>query len=147
MATTDPAGEPAAVEQGVNTRGVVQTGVWLGVSTLVVAGLMFGLFRWLDRSEKAVEKPLAPEIAASLKRTPPEPRLEPYPLLPRQLMRAEEDAILGSYGWAEKSAGFARIPIDRAMELIVQRGLPPSKPMAAGAPPPPAPAPSMEPPR
>ena len=31
---------------------------------------------------------------------------------------------LNSYGWVDEKAGVAHIPIDRAMELIVQRGLP-----------------------
>jgi hypothetical protein len=31
---------------------------------------------------------------------------------------------LNSYGWIDKDAGVAHIPIERAMDLIVQRGLP-----------------------
>jgi hypothetical protein len=68
-------------------------------------------------------------VAASLRRTPPEPRLEPDPLAPRAAAQAREDAILASYGWVDRKAGIARIPIDRAMELLVEKGLPPSKPM------------------
>jgi hypothetical protein len=30
---------------------------------------------------------------------------------------------LNSYGWVDKKAGVAHIPIERAMELTVQRGL------------------------
>jgi hypothetical protein len=35
-----------------------------------------------------------------------------------------QNAKLNSYGWIDKSAGVIRIPIDRAMDLLAQRGLP-----------------------
>jgi hypothetical protein len=48
-------------------------------------------------------------------------------------LRAQEDAILTSYAWVDKKAGVARIPIDRAIEIVTERGLPPSKPMPPAA--------------
>jgi hypothetical protein len=41
----------------------------------------------------------------------------------RQL-RATEDAILTTYGWVDRKNGIVHIPIDRAMDLLLQRGLP-----------------------
>ena len=35
--------------------------------------------------------------------------------------RAREQAVLRSYGWADRNARLVRIPIDRAIELYVQR--------------------------
>ena len=32
--------------------------------------------------------------------------------------------MLDSYGWVDKNAGIVRIPIDEAMKLTLQRGLP-----------------------
>ena len=32
--------------------------------------------------------------------------------------------MLGSYGWVDKNAGVVRIPIDAAMKLTLERGLP-----------------------
>ena len=40
---------------------------------------------------------------------------------------------LNSYGWVDEKAGVAHIPIERAMELIVQRGLPVFPQGGAGA--------------
>jgi hypothetical protein len=37
---------------------------------------------------------------------------------------AREDAQLYSYGWVDKNAGIAHIPIQRAIELTAQKGLP-----------------------
>jgi len=39
-------------------------------------------------------------------------------------MHAREDLLLENYTWADQSKGTVRIPIERAMELIAQRGLP-----------------------
>ena len=48
-------------------------------------------------------------------------------------LHAKEDLLLENYSWADKSQGKIRIPIERAMELIVQRGLPVA-PAASSAP-------------
>src|SRR5437762_1164629 len=39
-------------------------------------------------------------------------------------LRATEDAVLTTYGWIDRKNGIVRIPIDRAMDLLLQRGLP-----------------------
>ena len=39
-------------------------------------------------------------------------------------LRAQEDALLTSYGWVEKDKGIARMPIGEAMKIVAERGLP-----------------------
>ena len=39
-------------------------------------------------------------------------------------LHAREDLLLDNYSWVNQSQGKVRIPIERAMELIAQRGLP-----------------------
>ncbi len=39
-------------------------------------------------------------------------------------LHEREDLLLDNYSWVDRSKGTVRIPIDRAMELIAQRGLP-----------------------
>jgi hypothetical protein len=39
-------------------------------------------------------------------------------------LHAREDLLLEYYSWADQGQGKVRIPIERAMELIAQRGLP-----------------------
>ena len=36
----------------------------------------------------------------------------------------KENEVLGSYDWVDQKNGVVRIPIDRAMDLLAQRGLP-----------------------
>jgi hypothetical protein len=134
MQSTETRDDAVRRSRDVNTRGALIFAFWLAVATVAIAGLMYAYFRVMAKKEDAAQKPLAPAVAASLQRTPPEPRLEALPLVPRRKLRAEEDAILTSYAWVDKPGGFVRIPVDRAMELIVERGLPPSKPMTAQVP-------------
>ena len=121
---------PAGYETSdVAIRGIVRFGIGLAVATAVVVVAMWGFFRVLLRREDRVDVPVPAMVAASLRRTPPEPRLEANPLEPRRRMRAREDAVLTTYGWVDRQTGVARIPIGRAMELLVENGLPPSKPV------------------
>jgi hypothetical protein len=137
---TEAAGD-APRSRDVNIRAVLLFAFSLGAGLIAAGVAMLILFRALEKKGRAADRNLSPMVAASLARTPPEPRLEAYPLAPRARLRAEEDAVLTSYGWVDKDHGVVRLPIDRAMELLVERGLPPSKPMPAVAPAPvPAPA-------
>jgi hypothetical protein len=115
--------------RGVATRAIIRSGIGLAVATLLIVFAMRGLFRFLQRRERRVDVPVSAMVSASLRRTPPEPRLERNPLEPRQRLRAQENAVLATYGWVDRQTGVARIPIGRAMELLVENGLPPSKPV------------------
>jgi hypothetical protein len=58
---------------------------------------------------------------------PPEPRIEEHPAIEIQELHAQEDQTLSTYGWMDKNKGVVRIPIERAMELQLQRGFPTRK--------------------
>jgi len=47
-------------------------------------------------------------------------------------LHAREDLLLDNYSWADEAHSKVRIPIERAMELIAQRGLPVAKPVEQG---------------
>jgi hypothetical protein len=115
-------------ETDIRVSAILWFGFWLLVSAAVIQVGLWGLFRFFAAQARSEQPAMAPNVAASLKRTPPEPRLEPLPLAPRRELRAAEDARLSSYGWVDRSGGVARIPIDRAMQLIVERGVPGGKP-------------------
>ncbi|HEU0275483.1 MAG TPA: hypothetical protein VFQ83_13245 [Candidatus Udaeobacter sp.] len=54
----------------------------------------------------------------------PKPRLQVNGAANLAALRAAEDADLRSCGWVDRNSGIVRIPIDRAMQLLIQRGLP-----------------------
>ncbi len=95
--------------------------VSLAATGVAVLLLMWGLFGVL-RSRRAAEEapPMQPAV-----RVPPGPPLEIQDV---GALRAEEDRQLESYGWIDRSAGTVRIPVARAMELLVRRGLPARNP-------------------
>ena len=57
-------------------------------------------------------------------RLPPTPRFQENPQQEMQELRAKQKALLEGYGWVNKEAGVARIPIEEAMRMVVERGLP-----------------------
>jgi hypothetical protein len=89
---------------------------------------MYFLLGGYRRSEEAIER-ARPRTAIKELPPVPEPRLQGlpgfHPSLPRedlQRLREEFSALLGSYG-ASGEPGYARIPIERAMDLLVEKGL------------------------
>lgn len=55
---------------------------------------------------------------------PPAPRLQTDPRSDLDRLRAYEREQLQSFGWADRPRGLARIPIDQAMQILVDHGLP-----------------------
>ena len=53
---------------------------------------------------------------------PPRPRLQVNPKLDLDQLRTRENAQLNSFGWADRDRQFARIPIERAIELLTEHG-------------------------
>lgn len=81
----------------------------IAVAALVVAGL----FQLWPAAPSAPPKPNVPA-----------PRLESQEGQDRPAIDAAAQAKLKGYGWTDRAAGKAHIPIDRAMELQVQQGWP-----------------------
>ena len=53
-----------------------------------------------------------------------EPVIQIDPVSDLESYKTQQQELLNSYGWVDKGAGIARIPIDRAIELTAQQGLP-----------------------
>lgn len=115
---------PAHTEgDGVNYRGIVVFIVILVATTVVCELIVVGMFKFYDASYKANDVARAP-LSAPAGTLPPAPNLllnEPANL---QQFRERELNELTTYGWLDKSAGAVRLPIDRAKDLVIERGLP-----------------------
>jgi hypothetical protein len=61
-------------------------------------------------------------------RLPPEPRIQANPAADMKRLRDQEDATLTTYGWVDRQAGIVRVPIDVAMTLVLEEGLPVRRP-------------------
>ena len=90
----------------------------------LVAALVASLWVtwWLFRVMAAAT---APAGGMDTKRVrPPEPRLQERPAHDLLEIRAAEAERLSTYGWVDRQAGVAHIPIGRAMDLVVQEAAP-----------------------
>jgi hypothetical protein len=94
------------------------------VATGFVMVLMWLLLRSFEARDAKQAPRLYPLAAGQDSRVPPEPRLQTNPREDLADLRAREDARLHSYGWVDKNAGVVRIPIDDAIKLTLERGLP-----------------------
>jgi hypothetical protein len=86
---------------------------------LVVLGMMH-YFKLHEPAKTAGQANLPITTAGEF----PKPRLQIKGAVDLANLRAAEEAELGSYGWIDRSSGTVRIPINRAMELLLDRGLP-----------------------
>jgi len=61
--------------------------------------------------------------------------LEVRPVQELRAFREAEDERLSTYGWVDQSKGVVHIPIERAIDIVAQRGLPARKesPAVTGA--------------
>ena len=111
-------------DRTLNVRAVSKFGVGIGAGVIASAFLMWFLFdRFAARETRSTARPEA-MASSNPRKEPPEPRLQPKPVMDLKTFRASEDAILNSYGWVDPDKGVVRIPVERAMELVAKEGLP-----------------------
>lgn len=81
----------------------------LAASLTAIVLLMYLLAHtWLQTTE--------PPLGA----IPPQPRLQSDPAANLAAERAREQALLDGYAWVDRQAGIARIPVDRAMDILAR---------------------------
>ena len=111
-----------------NIRQVVIAGIGLAVATAIACFAMYFLFNLLKKSGGPAQavNPMAPA-----RTMPPEPRVEDKPWMQHVNVLTKDDQTLNTYGWTNKGAGLVRIPIDKAMDIVVQRGFAQTAPAPA----------------
>ncbi len=110
-------------EADINVRTVLMFAGGMAVIIMISALLMGLLFRVFSNQAAANDPQVSP-LALPSGQSPPVPNLltdEPAAL---RKFQAEEASKLEGYGWVDQQGGVARLPIDEAKKLIVQRGLP-----------------------
>lgn len=116
--------------------------------TIIVCLVVLLMFTYFLKREQAQELAPSPLARRGDERLPPEPRLQlapgwqvttddgqahkldyqtnnaghvPQPHSEYLLIRDEWQRELEDYGWADQQAGTVRVPVDRAMQLYLQR--------------------------
>jgi hypothetical protein len=138
------AGNGGFERQDLQPSGILYFLLALAVATLLCILGLRGLYAYLDHREKALEPPVSPlitNIPADTRHVAPRypqaafpnPKLEEDERGQLNDIRMNEEKTLYSYGWVDEKAGTVHIPIERAIDLLVQRGLPVRQQAAAGA--------------
>jgi hypothetical protein len=136
------AGHGGFERRDVGVPGVLYFLLGLAVFGLITHFLVTRLYHFLDNQTEAQQAPVSPLVTNAARDTrhlPPEysgdyekylqknfpaPQLEIDERTELDKERLREEQILSSYDYVDQKAGTVRIPIDRAMDLIAQRGLP-----------------------
>lgn len=104
---------------------LVRFGFWLIVSAVLVhVGLALMYLLLIRQSAERQDTKQYPLAVNEPPKLPPPPALQRSGSSDLYDFRTKEDAELHSYGWVDKNAGTVHIPIDDAMRMMLERGLP-----------------------
>jgi hypothetical protein len=134
--TAAPVNAPASAlaATGYETRDANTSGILLFLALLATTVVLVLLFAWglfrqysLSINNKPPDSPFT-----GVREVPSAPRLQVTPREDLQRILADQQSKLETYGWEDRQAGTVRIPIERAMDLLVQKGLPVATPGSSG---------------
>ena len=137
-----PSGAEGFEHEDLSPAGVIYFMLGLAVAAILIHFILTGMYRYLaryDRTHQGPMNPMAvktgvdprrmtfPEVQNKMESTFPQPVLERSEQIQasdfgKQLRN--QDRILASYDWVDQKNGVVRIPIDKAMDLLAERGLP-----------------------
>ena len=125
-----PQGVPEAPVDSYEKSDLAVKAVFAFIFFFFISGIVIHLFTGWHLS-KLRKGPSPADVWTGAKANPrwvgpaPQfPRLQVSPPSDLNAFRAREEAELNSYGWLNKTAGVVRIPIERAMDLLLAKGLP-----------------------
>jgi hypothetical protein len=105
--------------------GILKVGVVLTVVTLASYVIVLGVFWFFDRQATANEPaPVYPMAVGLGERLPPVPRLQTTPKEDLRTLREQQQQMMEGFTWVDRNEGIVRIPIDQAIKLTLERGLP-----------------------
>jgi hypothetical protein len=118
-AQTNP--EVTYEKRDVNARVILYFVLVLFLVLAVTLISMRGLFGYFSATQN-----LGPGASPfdNSRTLPPTPRLQVEPAADLNQMRQTREEMLNSYGWADKTSGTVRVPIERAMDMLIERKLP-----------------------
>jgi hypothetical protein len=128
---------PPVESDGVSYGGIVWFAIILTATAVFCQLLVWAAFELMQSRVESADAPRAPLATAPVNPSikdghvltgtdaPPLPAapLVGEPAVLREFRKHEDDS-LATYGWVDQTAGTVRLPIDRAKDLVIERGLP-----------------------
>lgn len=120
-------------EKDVRTTTIYHYLIALAVCVIVTYGLCIYILRatvGIATRSDTPPPPVRTELGASYQDLPPEPRLQGVPghpqdpQLDRRVKLENDREALEKSAWVDQNTGTVEIPIDDAMKILAQKGLP-----------------------
>ena len=89
----------------------------IGIVLAILAGV-------LQRFEAKAERADPPQSPVAGTQTPPSPRLQVEPEADMARLRHDDQQVLTTYGWIDRQKQTVRIPVERAIAILADRGFP-----------------------
>ncbi|HKQ71962.1 MAG TPA: hypothetical protein VJT73_21605 [Polyangiaceae bacterium] len=118
-----PADQPPRYDSELAFKSILYFAGGVAGATVLALLAMWWMSASFKAQEEAKDRAPSPIAAARLDPIPPGPRLQASPPRDMDEMRARDREALTTYGWADKTGGVARIPVDRAIQILAQKGL------------------------
>ena len=118
-ATANPSGERGYERSDLHPKYVVYFAIALAGVTAMVSLVVWWLF--LRFQQQAAGADVPPRQLSTSPTPVPEPRLEITPQEDLLELRRQEEEILNTYQWIDREKGIARIPLERAMQVYLER--------------------------
>ena len=123
-----PGGRQSAVDpseeyehRDADTGSLLKFGLGLVIVLIVVSFSMKWMFSYFAKSQQ-LGPPASP--FENVRVLQPQPRLQVRPGADLRSYCSDQMQKLGTYGWVDPENGVVRIPIDRAIDATIARGLP-----------------------
>jgi hypothetical protein len=116
-----PTASPSYETRDANVRAVFGFLVVLSLVLVFTAIASWGMFKYFSVSQ-ANRPPASP--FSETRQLPTGPQLQVNPRQDWLRYRAEQEHALESYSWENREDGTVRVPIERAMEMLLKQGLP-----------------------
>lgn len=131
-------GHGAFERRDIGISGVLWFLFGLAVAGVIITFVVNGIYHYLEKRTEAEQAPVSPLVTNApkdtrhlptdyrdyLKQNFPSPQLEIDERTQLNKIRLNEEETLSTYDYVDSKAGIVRIPIERAMDLIAERGLP-----------------------
>lgn len=125
----------------LSSRGVLAFLIGLAITVLLIHLITWGLFRYFAKNQLATPPRSFAVIQPAATKgknvepvlTFPAPQLQPDPVADLNKFRASVEEQLNTYGWVDQKAGVVHIPVERAIDIVSQQGLP-TRPQTAPPP-------------
>lgn len=112
--------EPKHEVTDMQPRWVLYFAIATIVAAVFIHLLVWQMYRVFERQQAAQDR--RPSLVKPDETIPPEPQLQVQPGVDFEAYLKQQTETLTTYEWVDRDTEIARIPIDRAMELLVERG-------------------------